>query len=158
MQSQDAYFSSMKKIFLHIWCHCLLSLELYSFLMASSCFKQIKLNRYSWRTSEWKECQVSLLLEQQDPLWHKTGPICGGGIQTREVYCAQSFPATITSRTKEGRQPAPGRGYCWMKGEPTLVPLLEFLLPWKELLLCSLKFYTFYFCHIHSLRPSFNFP
>ncbi|XP_028628963.1 thrombospondin type-1 domain-containing protein 7B [Grammomys surdaster] len=61
--------------------------------------------RYSWRTSEWKECQVSLLLEQQDPLWHETGPICGGGIQTREVYCAQSLPATIISRTKEVSRP-----------------------------------------------------
>ncbi|XP_021054219.1 thrombospondin type-1 domain-containing protein 7B [Mus pahari] len=61
--------------------------------------------RYSWRTSEWKECQVSLLLEQQDPLWHETGPICGGGVQTREVYCAQSLPATVGSRTKEVSRP-----------------------------------------------------
>ncbi|XP_021575023.1 thrombospondin type-1 domain-containing protein 7B-like, partial [Carlito syrichta] len=57
--------------------------------------------RYSWRTSEWKECQVSLLLEQQDPHWHMTGPVCGGGIQTREVYCAQSMPMAATSRAKE---------------------------------------------------------
>ncbi|VFV43214.1 Hypothetical predicted protein, partial [Lynx pardinus] len=56
---------------------------------------------YSWRTSEWKECQVSLLLEQQDPYWHVTGPVCGGGIQTREVYCAQSTPASTAQRAKE---------------------------------------------------------
>uniref|UniRef100_A0A5F9DSJ3 Thrombospondin type-1 domain-containing protein 7B n=1 Tax=Oryctolagus cuniculus TaxID=9986 RepID=A0A5F9DSJ3_RABIT len=58
--------------------------------------------RYSWRTSEWKECQVSLLLEQQDPHWPVTGPVCGGGIQTREVYCAQSIPAAAAQRAKEG--------------------------------------------------------
>ncbi|EFB17554.1 hypothetical protein PANDA_015385 [Ailuropoda melanoleuca] len=58
--------------------------------------------RYSWRTSEWKECQVSLLLEQQDPHWHVTGPVCGGGIQTRDVYCAQSTPASSAQKAKEG--------------------------------------------------------
>ncbi|XP_064238873.1 thrombospondin type-1 domain-containing protein 7B [Aotus nancymaae] len=61
--------------------------------------------RYSWRTSEWKECQVSLLLEQQDPHWHVTGPVCGGGIQTREVYCAQSIPAAAALRAKEVSRP-----------------------------------------------------
>ncbi|XP_010328810.3 thrombospondin type-1 domain-containing protein 7B [Saimiri boliviensis] len=61
--------------------------------------------RYSWRTSEWKECQVSLLLEQQDPHWHVTGPVCGGGIQTREVYCAQSIPAVAALRAKEVSRP-----------------------------------------------------
>uniref|UniRef100_A0A8C9GFQ4 Thrombospondin type-1 domain-containing protein 7B n=1 Tax=Piliocolobus tephrosceles TaxID=591936 RepID=A0A8C9GFQ4_9PRIM len=61
--------------------------------------------RYSWRTSEWKECQVSLLLEQQDPHWHVTGPVCGGGIQTREVYCTQSVPAAAALRAKEVSRP-----------------------------------------------------
>ncbi|XP_040827450.1 thrombospondin type-1 domain-containing protein 7B [Ochotona curzoniae] len=61
--------------------------------------------RYSWRTSEWKECQVSLLLEQQDPHWHVTGPVCGGGIQTREVYCAHSIPAAAAQRAKEVSRP-----------------------------------------------------
>ncbi|XP_046319736.1 thrombospondin type-1 domain-containing protein 7B [Marmota monax] len=61
--------------------------------------------RYSWRTSEWKECQVSPLLEQQDPHWHVTGPVCGGGIQTREVYCAQSTPAATAQRAKEVFRP-----------------------------------------------------
>ncbi|XP_028003996.2 thrombospondin type-1 domain-containing protein 7B [Eptesicus fuscus] len=61
--------------------------------------------RYSWRTSEWKECQVSLLLEQQDPHWPVTGPVCGGGIQTRAVYCAQSTPASTAQRAKEVFRP-----------------------------------------------------
>ncbi|XP_045874178.1 thrombospondin type-1 domain-containing protein 7B [Meles meles] len=61
--------------------------------------------RYAWRTSEWKECQVSLLLKQQDPHWHVTGPVCGGGIQTRDVYCAQSTPASTAQKAKEVFRP-----------------------------------------------------
>ncbi|XP_066202247.1 thrombospondin type-1 domain-containing protein 7B [Saccopteryx leptura] len=61
--------------------------------------------RYSWRTSEWKECQVSLLLEQQDLHWHVTEAVCGGGIQTREVYCAQSTPGSTAQRAKEVFRP-----------------------------------------------------
>ncbi|XP_051059971.1 thrombospondin type-1 domain-containing protein 7B-like [Phodopus roborovskii] len=97
---------SEKKTSVHAWCHRLLSSEVNTFLIAaSSSSKQINPNRYSWRTSAWKECQVSLLLEQQDPRWHESGPVCGGGIQTREVYCAQSLPAAITSRSKEVSRP-----------------------------------------------------
>ncbi|XP_071072572.1 thrombospondin type-1 domain-containing protein 7B isoform X2 [Dasypus novemcinctus] len=61
--------------------------------------------RYSWRTSEWKECQVSLLVEQQDPLWQAAGPVCGGGIQTREVYCAQNTTASTLQKAKEVSRP-----------------------------------------------------
>ncbi|XP_045154839.1 thrombospondin type-1 domain-containing protein 7B [Echinops telfairi] len=61
--------------------------------------------RYSWRTSEWKECQVSLLLAQQDPHWHAAGHVCGGGIQTRDVYCAQDVPASSAQKTKEVSRP-----------------------------------------------------
>ncbi|XP_077176308.1 thrombospondin type-1 domain-containing protein 7B isoform X2 [Paroedura picta] len=46
--------------------------------------------RYAWKTSEWKECDVSLLLEQQDPQHQKHTSLCGGGVQVREVYCAQN--------------------------------------------------------------------
>lgn len=59
---------------------------------------------------------MSLLLEQQDPHWHVTGPVCGGGIQTREVYCTQSVPAAAALRAKEGRQPVPGQMVrCWLR-------------------------------------------
>uniref|UniRef100_A0A8D2MJ59 Thrombospondin type-1 domain-containing protein 7A n=1 Tax=Zonotrichia albicollis TaxID=44394 RepID=A0A8D2MJ59_ZONAL len=44
---------------------------------------------FAWRTSEWKACQVSLLLDQQEPQQQKQAGLCGGGIQTRVVYCAQ---------------------------------------------------------------------
>ncbi|KAF7241749.1 Thrombospondin type-1 domain-containing protein 7B [Varanus komodoensis] len=47
--------------------------------------------RYSWWTTEWKGCDVTLLLEQQDPRRDKRTALCGGGIQVREVYCAQTI-------------------------------------------------------------------
>ncbi|XP_074071171.1 thrombospondin type-1 domain-containing protein 7B [Macrotis lagotis] len=62
-------------------------------------------SRYSWKTSEWKECQVTLLLEQEDPHWHPTGPLCGGGIQTRELYCAHSATEPLGQRSKEVSRP-----------------------------------------------------
>nr|XP_045006889.1 thrombospondin type-1 domain-containing protein 7B isoform X3 [Jaculus jaculus] len=61
--------------------------------------------RYAWRTSEWTECHTSLLLKQHDPHWHEKRPVCGGGIQTRKVYCAQSLPAASTQGAKEVSRP-----------------------------------------------------
>ncbi|KAL2302110.1 hypothetical protein Nmel_009521 [Mimus melanotis] len=58
--------------------------------------------RFAWRTSEWKACQVSLLLDQQDPQQQKQAGLCGGGIQTRVVYCAQIIVEPGTHRLKEG--------------------------------------------------------
>lgn len=130
IQSQEISFSTVRKRF-----SCafgVIAWFLQNWILSSLPLLLLnKPNRYSWRTSEWKECQVALLLEQQDPLWHDTGPVCGGGIQTREVYCAQSLPSTVSSRAKEGRQPAPGRGCDWLEGDPTPVPLLVFFLTWK---------------------------
>uniref|UniRef100_A0A803TL68 Thrombospondin type-1 domain-containing protein 7A n=1 Tax=Anolis carolinensis TaxID=28377 RepID=A0A803TL68_ANOCA len=57
--------------------------------------------RYSWKTSEWRECDVTLLLEQQDPRHDKQTALCGGGIQIREVYCAQTT-LDETHKLKEG--------------------------------------------------------
>lgn len=57
--------------------------------------------RFSWRTSEWKACQVSLF-DQQSPQHHKHAVLCGGGIQTREVYCVQITVEGETHRLKEG--------------------------------------------------------
>lgn len=58
--------------------------------------------RFAWRTSEWKACQVSLLLDQQDPRRDKHVGLCGGGIQTREVYCVQITVEIGMHRLKEG--------------------------------------------------------
>uniref|UniRef100_A0A7N5ZTZ2 Thrombospondin type-1 domain-containing protein 7A n=1 Tax=Anabas testudineus TaxID=64144 RepID=A0A7N5ZTZ2_ANATE len=42
---------------------------------------------YSWKTTEWTECRVDVLLSQQDRRRGNQTGLCGGGIQTREVYC-----------------------------------------------------------------------
>lgn len=62
--------------------------------------------RYSWRTTEWTECRIDVLLSQQDRRRGNQTGLCGGGIQTREVYCVQtstSTPPNLGSlRSKEG--------------------------------------------------------
>ncbi|XP_061210326.1 thrombospondin type-1 domain-containing protein 7B isoform X2 [Neopsephotus bourkii] len=65
--------------------------------------------RFAWRTSEWKACQVSLLLDQQDPRHHKHVGLCGGGIQTREVYCVQITMELGMHRLKEVTRPVDGK-------------------------------------------------
>lgn len=45
---------------------------------------------------------MSLLLDQQDPRHQKQAGLCGGGIQTRVVYCAQILVELGTHRLKEG--------------------------------------------------------
>ncbi|XP_015490887.1 thrombospondin type-1 domain-containing protein 7B [Parus major] len=65
--------------------------------------------RFAWRTSEWKACQVSLLLDQQDAHHQKQAGLCGGGIQTRVVYCAQIVVELGTHRLKEVARPVDGK-------------------------------------------------
>ncbi|XP_075443351.1 thrombospondin type-1 domain-containing protein 7A [Ascaphus truei] len=48
------------------------------------CFK------YTWRATEWTECRIDPLLSQQDKRRGNQTALCGGGIQTREVYCVQA--------------------------------------------------------------------
>ncbi|KAI4543884.1 hypothetical protein MG293_006678 [Ovis ammon polii] len=45
---------------------------------------------YSWKTTEWTECRVDPLLSQQDKRRGNQTALCGGGVQTREVYCVQA--------------------------------------------------------------------
>ncbi|KAI9999855.1 hypothetical protein NQD34_011698 [Periophthalmus magnuspinnatus] len=54
------------------------------------------LTRYTWRTSEWSECRVDLLLSQQDRRRGNLTGLCGGGLQTREVYCVQANAEVLT--------------------------------------------------------------
>nr|XP_009937046.1 PREDICTED: thrombospondin type-1 domain-containing protein 7B [Opisthocomus hoazin] len=65
--------------------------------------------RFTWRTSEWRACQVSLLLDQQDPHHHEHVDLCGGGIQTREVYCVQITIEMGTHHLKEVTRPVDGK-------------------------------------------------
>ncbi|XP_042362737.1 thrombospondin type-1 domain-containing protein 7A [Plectropomus leopardus] len=64
---------------------------------------------YSWRTTEWTECRVDVLLSQQDRRRGNQTGLCGGGIQTREVYCVQTStdtPPNLSSlRSKEALRP-----------------------------------------------------
>uniref|UniRef100_A0A8C6SEY4 Thrombospondin type-1 domain-containing protein 7A n=1 Tax=Neogobius melanostomus TaxID=47308 RepID=A0A8C6SEY4_9GOBI len=45
---------------------------------------------YSWKATEWSECRVDVLLSQQDRRRGNQTGLCGGGVQSREVYCVQS--------------------------------------------------------------------
>ncbi|XP_029444834.1 thrombospondin type-1 domain-containing protein 7A isoform X2 [Rhinatrema bivittatum] len=64
---------------------------------------------YTWRATEWTECRVDPLLSQQDKRRGNQTALCGGGIQTREVYCVQanenllSFVSTL--KEKEASKP-----------------------------------------------------
>ncbi|XP_067467764.1 thrombospondin type-1 domain-containing protein 7A [Thunnus thynnus] len=64
---------------------------------------------YSWKTTEWTECRVDVLLSQQDRRRGNQTGLCGGGIQTREVYCVQTSmdtPSNLGSlRSKEALRP-----------------------------------------------------
>ena len=65
------------------------------------------LSRYSWRTAEWTECRVDPLLSQQDRRRGNQTALCGGGIQTREVYCVQAGEDLLSQlsahKDKEGK-------------------------------------------------------
>uniref|UniRef100_A0A803WA16 Thrombospondin type-1 domain-containing protein 7A n=1 Tax=Ficedula albicollis TaxID=59894 RepID=A0A803WA16_FICAL len=64
---------------------------------------------FAWRTSEWKACQVSPLLDQQNPHQQQQAGLCGGGIQSRVVYCAQIIVELGTQRPKEVARPVDGK-------------------------------------------------
>lgn len=62
---------------------------------------------YAWRTTEWAECRVDVLLSQQDRRRSNQTGLCGGGMQTREVYCIRADAANpisdlSTSQDKPG--------------------------------------------------------
>lgn len=64
-------------------------------------------SRYGWRTTEWTECRVDPLLNQQDKRRGNQTALCGGGIQTREMYCVQANENLLsylnTLKEKEGK-------------------------------------------------------
>ncbi|XP_043550004.1 thrombospondin type-1 domain-containing protein 7B [Chiloscyllium plagiosum] len=61
--------------------------------------------RYVWKTTDWNECQVKPLLSQQDRRRSNESTLCGGGIQTREVYCAQKTGEVNKQHLKEVFRP-----------------------------------------------------
>uniref|UniRef100_A0A669ELV6 Thrombospondin type-1 domain-containing protein 7A n=1 Tax=Oreochromis niloticus TaxID=8128 RepID=A0A669ELV6_ORENI len=60
---------------------------------------------YSWKTTEWTECKVDLLLSQQDRRRGNHTGMCGGGTQTREVYCVQAITLASSHITKASLRP-----------------------------------------------------
>ncbi|TSK28216.1 Thrombospondin type-1 domain-containing protein 7A [Bagarius yarrelli] len=64
---------------------------------------------YTWKTTEWSECRVDVLLSQQDRRRGNQTGLCGGGIQSREVYCVQvspdSPPNLSSLKSKEASRP-----------------------------------------------------
>uniref|UniRef100_A0A8C7Q3G5 Thrombospondin type-1 domain-containing protein 7A n=1 Tax=Oncorhynchus mykiss TaxID=8022 RepID=A0A8C7Q3G5_ONCMY len=63
---------------------------------------------YNWKTTEWTECRVDMLLSQQDRRRGNLTGLCGGGVQNREVYCVQATsvdPASSALKSKEASRP-----------------------------------------------------
>ncbi|XP_063067955.1 thrombospondin type-1 domain-containing protein 7B-like [Engraulis encrasicolus] len=52
---------------------------------------------YEWQVTGWGRCQSLPLLSQQDHRHGNAHFLCGGGIQTREVYCARMDHSTSPS-------------------------------------------------------------
>ncbi|XP_041102190.1 thrombospondin type-1 domain-containing protein 7A-like isoform X2 [Polyodon spathula] len=77
---------------------------------------------YAWRTTEWSECRVDTLLSQQDRRRGNQTGLCGGGLQTREVYCVQGNEDLLsylnTLKEKEESQ-------SQSKQKPSVAPLLS---------------------------------
>lgn len=61
---------------------------------------------FTWRVTEWGECRVDVLLSQQDRRRSNQTGLCGGGMQTREVYCIlesfRTFSYPIDGRNGPG--------------------------------------------------------
>lgn len=78
------------------------------------------LSRYSWKTTEWTECRVDPLLSQQDKRRGNQTALCGGGVQTREVYCVQANENLLsqlnTHKDKEGNLVFFSSTHLWRAG------------------------------------------
>uniref|UniRef100_A0A3P8SWS5 Thrombospondin type 1 domain containing 7B n=1 Tax=Amphiprion percula TaxID=161767 RepID=A0A3P8SWS5_AMPPE len=58
---------------------------------------------YAWRTTDWGECRILPLLNQQDRRLANISILCGGGIQTRKTYCVQVPDDSAPHHRKESR-------------------------------------------------------
>uniref|UniRef100_A0A672KE66 Thrombospondin type-1 domain-containing protein 7B-like n=1 Tax=Sinocyclocheilus grahami TaxID=75366 RepID=A0A672KE66_SINGR len=56
--------------------------------------------RFEWRVTNWKPCQVTPLLSQQDHRHNNSSILCGRGIRTREAYCVRIHDNTVPSQSK----------------------------------------------------------
>lgn len=60
-------------------------------------------SRYVWKSTDWGDCQVAPLLSQQDRRLNNVSVLCGGGIQTRQLYCVQVPDNSTPHHRKEGK-------------------------------------------------------
>lgn len=60
-------------------------------------------SRYVWKSTDWGDCQVASLLSQQDRRLNNVSVLCGGGIQTRQLYCVQVPENSTPHHRKEGK-------------------------------------------------------
>ncbi|XP_076158659.1 thrombospondin type-1 domain-containing protein 7B [Alosa pseudoharengus] len=67
---------------------------------------------YQWLLTDWGECQILPLLGQQDHRHGNASVLCGGGIQTREVYCVRLDNVTSLSHSKHAELRPVRRDLC----------------------------------------------
>lgn len=70
-------------------------------------------SRYVWKSSDWGDCQVAPLLSQQDRRLNNVSVLCGGGIQTRQLYCVQVPDNSPPHHRKEGKDQCFLWEMCW---------------------------------------------
>ncbi|XP_072253400.1 thrombospondin type-1 domain-containing protein 7B [Leuresthes tenuis] len=68
-----------------------------------------KCPRYMWRTTDWGECRILPLLSQQDRRLANISNLCGGGIQTRKIYCVHVPDDSAPHHRKEVSRPVNAR-------------------------------------------------
>lgn len=65
--------------------------------------------RYVWRTTDWDECRIAPLLNKQHRRLANISILCGGGIQTRKIYCVQVPDDSAPHHRKEVSRPVNAR-------------------------------------------------
>lgn len=102
---------------------------------------------YTWRTTEWSDCRVDLLLSQQDRRRSNVTGLCGGGLQTREVYCVQAN-AELLKYLNNLREKEKGKAGLRVKPRAFQIfqPNLFFLMVSTELQTVGCKHLVDYLC------------
>ncbi|KAJ8392650.1 hypothetical protein AAFF_G00073240 [Aldrovandia affinis] len=65
--------------------------------------------RYAWKTTDWGDCLVAPLLNQQYRRHNNLSALCGGGVQTRETYCTRVPDISAPYHAKQVSRPVSGR-------------------------------------------------
>ncbi|XP_064167589.1 thrombospondin type-1 domain-containing protein 7B isoform X1 [Anguilla rostrata] len=68
-----------------------------------------KCPRYVWKSTDWGDCQVAPLLNQQYRRHNNLSALCGGGLQTREIYCIQVPDESAKHHSRQVSRPVSGR-------------------------------------------------